>query len=140
MIGLEERLADFIVKLRMEAERACYQQPADSNNDSALRAAVAMCHQHIADDLDQFLHPTLPRGHRTPATIQNVQDGLRAVSKYLSMLQEQLGKLNAAQKFPRAAALALDLDSLDVAAQAMGRDLATWSRQIDASMGARSNP
>lgn len=74
----------------------------------------------------------LPSDNAASAKVHSVRNGLHAVTMYSSVLKEQLAKLEAAQ--PQGTALPVDLDTLGTAAQAMGRELANWSREIEVQL------
>ena len=58
MKDLEERLVEFIVKLRLEAERLSHQPRDESHTEHPLRVALAKCHGQIALDLERILKPS----------------------------------------------------------------------------------
>jgi hypothetical protein len=135
MTGLEERLADFIAKLRLEAERAGQQEPAHSHQGALVREAMAKCHGRIADDLQGFLQSTLQRNHATPATVRGMRDDLQSLTTKVSILQQHLKKLEAAPVSVRGALFSEGVvDSLNTKIQALERELATVCRDLDAGL------
>jgi hypothetical protein len=137
MTGLEERLADFIARLRLEAKRMGQQQPTDCINDALIRAAMAKFHGQIADDLQGLLEPTLQRSNASPATIHNLRNGLHTLITSASILQQQLAKLEAAPGSVRGAVLPEKIvDILNTKTQALGSELASYWKDIDSGLAA----
>ncbi len=137
MTDLEDRLADFITKLRMEAERAGYQQLTDSDSLALVREAITKYQCQIADDLQGFLQSTLQQNHATPGTVRGMREDLQTLATNVSILQQHLKKLEAAPVSVRSALLpGKALDSLSTKIQALGHDLTKYCKDIGTGLAA----
>jgi hypothetical protein len=135
MTGLEERLADFVARLRLEAKRMGQPEPTDCINDALIRAAMAKHHSRIADDLQELLEATLHHSDAAPATIHNLRNGLHTLITNASVLQQQLMKLDAAPSSVRGAVLPDKiLGILNTKTQALGCELASSWKDIDSGL------
>jgi hypothetical protein len=75
------------------------------------------------------------------ATIHSVRNRLQAVVMGASVIREQLAKLETAPDAVRAGVLPeKDLDTLDAAAERMGRELTSWYKAIGAGLAASGLP
>ncbi len=137
MTTLEQRLADFVARLRLEASRMGQPEPTDCINDALIRAAMAKSHSRIADDLQGLLEPTLQHRNAAPATIHNLRNGLHTLITNASVLQQQLAKLDTVPSSVRGKVLPEKIIGiLDTKTQALGRELASYWKNIDSCLSA----